>query len=322
VLRWIAVFLTAATLFAADHRTEGASTGGIELRGRLDGEARSRWLQVTIFGVESPYKDSAPVSPGGEFRFRSLSPGDYTIAVVGEGWEIRRTVVVSEALADRDRIIRSTIPITLSGASGNGNGIVSVQELMIPKKASALYADAQKRLAERDSEGAVRALEQAVALAPEFPAAWNGLGVIAFQSGEDLEAERLFRRALQADPGSFEAAVNLGGVLLKKGWNREALVYNTIAVQTRPEDALSNAQLGMTHFQHGDYDLAEPYLVAAKKLDPAHFTEPQLFLAEIYARRGDRSGAIRELEDLLAHRPGGASSETIRRELEKLKSGK
>ncbi len=308
----------AATLFAADRGPDLK----LELHGRISGDAPDRWFQVTVFGVESLYKDSMPVSADGEFRFRSLAPGNYTIAVVaGTTGEVRRTVVVSAALADPDGIIRTTIPFTLAEASRNAGGVVSVQELSIPPKASAWYADAQKRLADHDAADAVRDLEQAVTLAPEFPAAWNALGVISSQSGDELEAERYFRRALQSDPGSFEAAVNLGGLLLKKGWNREALVYNTIAVQTRPEDAQSNAQLGMTHFQHGDFDLAERYLLAAKKLDPAYFSQPQLFLAEIYARRGDRSGAIRELEELLALRPDGPSAETVRRELHKLQSG-
>ncbi|MGH9594629.1 MAG: tetratricopeptide repeat protein, partial [Bryobacteraceae bacterium] len=257
------------------------------------------------------------------FRFRSLPPGNYTLAVTAEALhEIRRTVVVSAALADRDGIIHVTVPFSFEEAFDNGSGVVSVQQLMIPKKASAWYADAQKRLVERDAAGAVHDLQQAVDLAPQFSAAWNALGVICFQNDDDLEAERFFRRALQADPGSFDAIVNLGGVLLKKGWNGEALVYNLGAVELRPKDALANAQLGMTYFQHGDFDRAEPYLLATAKLDPAHFSQPQLFLAEIYARRGDRSGAIRELEELLALRPDGPSAETIRRELHKLQGGK
>jgi Tfp pilus assembly protein PilF len=302
------------TSFAADAK--------LELRGRISGAETGRWFQVTVFSVESPYKDSEPVSSDGEFRFRSLTPGNYTVAVTGkDSSEIRRTVVVSAALADREGVIRTTIPYTSTQASNNGSGIVSVQQLALPKKASAWYADAQKRLADHDAAGATRDLMQAVELAPEYSAAWNALGVISFQSGDDLEAERFFRRAMQSDPGSFEASVNLGGVLLKKGWNGEALIYNQIAAQSRPQDALANAQLGMTYFQHGDFEQAERYLIAAKKLDPAHFTQPQLFLAEIFIRRGDRAGAARELEELLLLRPDSPTAETIRRELRKLQDG-
>jgi tetratricopeptide (TPR) repeat protein len=68
----------------------------------------------------------------------------------------------------------------------------------------------------------------------------------------------------------------------------------------------------MNYFKLDQFDEAEQYLLAAQRLDPAHFSQPQLFLADIYARRGNRSAAIRELEDLLALRPDGPLSASIR----------
>jgi tetratricopeptide (TPR) repeat protein len=117
---------------------------------------------------------------------------------------------------------------------------------------------------------------------------------------------------------AFEPLVNLGGVLLKKNAPVDALLFNQRAVEGRPKDALANAQLGMTYFQLQDFDRAEQYLLEAQRLDPAQFSQPQLFLAEIYARRGNRSAAIRELEDLLAIRPDGPLSDRIRSNLAQL----
>jgi tetratricopeptide (TPR) repeat protein len=71
----------------------------------------------------------------------------------------------------------------------------------------------------------------------------------------------------------------------------------------------------MNYFKLDEFDEAERYLMAAKRLDPAHFSQPQVFLAAIYARRGNRSAAIRELQDLLAIRPDGPLSDNIRRDL-------
>ena len=116
--------------------------------------------------------------------------------------------------------------------------------------------------------------------------------------------------------------MNLGGVLLKKAREEassaEALPFNQRAVQDRPEDALANAQLGMTYFKLDQFDQAEQYLLAAKRLDPAHFTQPQIFLADIYTRRGNRRAAIKELEDVLAIRPDGPLSDSIRHNLAQL----
>ena len=146
--------------------------------------------------------ESAEVNRAGEFRFRSLAPGNYTVAVVRNGLgEVRRTVVVSAAVADPSGVVHATIPYTSAEAAANPNGgVVSVHQLSIPGNASAKYADAQKRLAAHDPEGAVRHSGGGRRRRTQVSAAWNALGVIAFQTGDDDRAETLFRKALAADP--------------------------------------------------------------------------------------------------------------------------
>jgi tetratricopeptide (TPR) repeat protein len=324
VLRGTLWLWIAATAFAANVSTNPPATQNVEpnleLRGHIEAEAgRARNIQVTLFGVESPYRDTVESDHGGNFRFRGLAPGNYTVALLREGLgEVRRTVVVSAALADKHGVVKATIPWAPAEAVNNGGGAVSAQRLMVPEDAEAKYAEAKERLAQHDTQGAVQSLQAAVLLAPRFAAAWNSLGVIAFQSGDDDQAEKYFEKSLSAEPDSFEPLVNLGGVMLKEGRNQEALRYNQRAVAEHPLDALANAQLGMSYFQLHDYDQAEQYLTAAKKQDPALFTQPQLFLAEIYARRGDRASAIRELQELLAQRPDGPMAQRVQRSLESL----
>lgn len=302
-----AALISAASLPAPD----------LELDGKITGASSTRALRVNLFSVERPYAESAAVNRAGEFHFRALAPGNYTIAVVRNGLgEIRRTVVVSTAVADKSGVVHTTIPYSPSEAASNpSGGVVSVRQLAIPGNASAKYTEAQRRLAGRDPEGAVHSLEEAVAIAPHFSSAWNALGVIAFQTGEVERAETCFRKALAADPSAFEPLVNLGGLLLKRNAFIDALLFNRTAVEQRPEDALANAQLGMNYFKLDEFDEAERYLVAAKRQDPAHFSQPQVFLAAIYARRGNRRAAIQELQDVLAIRPDGPLSENIRRDL-------
>jgi Flp pilus assembly protein TadD len=318
----LAALVISTGLFAAD-RSPAAITS-LDLQGKITGTGSLRSLRVNLFAVETPYAESSEVNRSGEFRFRSLAPGNYTVAVVRKDLgEVRRTVVISPAVADPSGVVHTTIPYTSAEAASNPTGgVVSVHQLSIPGNAAAKYADAQKRLAVHDPQGAVRALEESVALAPEFSTAWNALGVIAFQTGDDERAEILFRKAIAADPDSFEPLVNLAGVLLKKNASAEALPFNQRAVRDRPEDALANAQLGMNYFKLDQFDQAEQYLQAAKRLDPAHFTQPQVFLADIYARRGNRRAAIKELEDVLALRPDGPLSDRIRHNLAQLSAAR
>jgi tetratricopeptide (TPR) repeat protein len=163
-------------------------------------------------------------------------------------------------------------------------------------------------------------LERAVELAPQFSTAWNDLGTIAYYARQYERAEICFRKALAADPDSFEALVNLGGVLLNLSKHDEALRCNSIAVRRRPGDALANSQLGLAYSVAGDFDLAVKYLQNAKRIDPGHFSNPQLALAEIYLRQNQRAAAAQEYRDFLRRHPDAPQAAGVRESLAKLEN--
>ncbi len=282
-----------------------AQTVRYELRGRLKpGTRASVWLH----GAITPFDDSTLADDEGSFRFRDLPPGTYTLGafVPGRG-ELRRTIEVGPSLADAKGRIELVVDLESaqfeSRESLRRGTLVSARELAIPERANREYSEAAKRLGKRDVPGAVAHLKRAVEIAPQFSAAWNYLGTIAYQTQNYPGAENYFRRALEADPKAYEPLVNLGGVLVNLQKFDEALQYNRHAVLTRPSDALANAQLGMTYFYLGNAELSRKYLTAATQIDPGHFSHPQLMLAEIYVRRGDRSAAANQLEEFLKYHP-------------------
>ena len=99
----------------------------------------------------------------------------------------------------------------------------------------------------------------------------------------------------------------------------EALEVNVHATLTRPNDALANSQLGMTYFELGQFDSAVKYLERARQIDAAHFSHPQLFLAEIHLRRGQKGEAATMLEDFLQHHPDYPRAEIMRRHIVELR---
>ena len=113
----------------------------------------------------------------------------------------------------------------------------------------------------------------------------------------------------------YEPLVNLGGVLINLHKLDEALDLNVHAVLARPNDALANSQLGMTYFAVGSFDAAAKYLERARKIDPAHFSHPQLFLAEIHLRRGKTSAAADDLEDFLRQHPDYPQAAKMRQKI-------
>ena len=299
-----------------------AETARFELRGRLLPATRA---SVWLHGATAPFEDTTLAGEDGHFRFRDLLAGTYTLGafVPGRG-EMRRTIEVGPSQADAKKRIELTVELRdgefESRDSLRRQAMVSAKELAIPERAHREYEEAERRLARRDVEGAVAHFERAVELAPQFSEAWNHLGTIAYQARDYTRAETCFRKALDADPNSFQPLVNLGGVSINLGKFEEALQYNLYAALTRPNDALANSQLGMSYFYLGKLDLAQKYLTAAKRFDPAHFSHPQLMLAEIALRRQDRAAAAGEMEEFLQHHPDSPEAVGIKEKLTQLRA--
>src|ERR1017187_10323978 len=295
-------------------------TARYELRGRLLPATRA---SVRLDGATAPFEDSTLAGDDGRFRFRGLLAGAYTLGafVPGRG-EMRRTVEVGPSHADARKRIELTVEMRdaefESRDSLRRGAMVSARALAIPERAHREYEEAEKRLARRDVEGAVAHLERAVELAPQFSEVWNHLGTIAYQSRDYARAETCFRKALEADPAAFQPLVNLGGVSINLSKFEQALQYNLYAALTRPNDALANSQLGMTYFYLDKLELARKYLTTAKRLDPAHFSHPQLVLAEIGLRRQDRTAAVAELAEFLQYHPDAPEAGQIKQKLAQL----
>ena len=141
-------------------------------------------------------------------------------------------------------------------------------------------------------------------IAPQFVAAWNNLGTIAYQSRDYATAEKHFRRALSEDPAAYEPLVNLGGALLTLMKADEALPVQPLRRAQPPQ-----RRPGQRAARH---DLLRPREAStwprstsslARQLDPGHFSHPQLTLAEVYLRRKQYGRAAGELEDFLRRHP-------------------
>jgi tetratricopeptide (TPR) repeat protein len=291
-----------------------------ELSGRISPPAGAR---VTLFAAATPFSTTTLMDLRGRFRFRKLRPGLYTIAIFSRRrGEARRTVEIGPALADSQGRISITLDLKDDDfvfASALNRHKVSARQLSIPAAAIRDYEEAQKDLGHSDSEAAAKHLEHAVDLAPQFSAAWNSLGVIAYQTRKYDRAEECFRKAVEADPALYEPLVNLGGVTLTLHKLDDAMNYNLKAVLERPNDALANAQLGMTYYSLGQLDLAVKHLERARQIDPASFTLPQLSLFEIHYQRGERREAAEDLEDFLTHHPDWTQAAKMRETIASLR---
>jgi tetratricopeptide (TPR) repeat protein len=293
---------------------------GYELTGHIEPPAP---VHIFLHGATAPFEISAESGADGRFRLRKLPAGTYTLVVsTATRGEALQTVELSAGTVDSKGRLDIALRIDDSRLESDGartpGATVSAAILSIPDHAMKEYQEAQKCLRRNESDRASAHLRRVVEIAPRFVSAWNQLGTIAYQTHRYSEAETNFRRGLDIDPAAFEPLVNLGGVLLNLGRPREAVTYNQRAVARRPNDALANSQLGLSYFGLNDLDPAEKYLKIAVQFDPAHFSHPQLPLAEIYLRRGDRPSALRVLRDFVERHPDSPQAAGVRQKVAEL----
>ena len=291
-----------------------------DLSGRLHPEERA---SVTLFGDAFPFTASTLSEEDGRFQFKKLRAGAYTVSIfTPDRGEARKTIEIGPSAADaRGRI---ALDITFQDSdfaladSLRRRHSVSTAQLAIPAKAQRDYEEAHRDLTRHDADGAMRRLEEAVALAPQFVDAWNELGTIAYQTQHYDRAEEYFRAALERDPQAYEPLVNLGGVLVTVNRAGEAWRYNAMAVAARPNDALAHSQMGLNSFELGDLAGGAKELERARAIDPAHFSHPQLLLAEIYARQGAKSAAADMLAEFLRYHPDWPQGPQLRAKIAEL----
>lgn len=310
----LSIWLAAAIVSAA------ADSRRFELAGRIEpAEAAS----VSITSASSSFSSVTRTDAGGRFRFRNLAAGEYVVTVFVAGRGLARvSTPVGPGTADaRNRV---SLTLRLKDADFDRSAlalrhVAPAGQLAVPGEAQREFERALADLERTDAAAAAKRLERAVALAPRFSAAWNLLGTIAYHASDYARAEECFRESLAADPGNYDPLVNLGGVLINRNRLDEAIGLNLRAVLARPSDALANAQLGLAYFHAGALELAEKYLVRARDLDPAHFSHPQLTLAEIHLRQGRRQAAAGDLEDFLARHPDYPTAARMREKIAELR---
>ena len=137
---------------------------------------------------------------------------------------------------------------------------------------------------------------------PEAWIAWNNLGLILYQQGDEEAALAHYTRAVELHPRYPEARYNLGILQARRGELEEARRNLAISAGLRPDNPDTHLQLGLVLAQLGSLPEAESELRAATDLAPAS-RDAQLNLGVVLARQGRMSDAAARFGRCGAARP-------------------
>jgi tetratricopeptide (TPR) repeat protein len=208
------------------------------------------------------------------------------------------------------------IVIRPDGAHGAG-AVVTAQSLAVPKPARKLFESAQTEIRSGKTDRARQHLEKAVAVYPEFAAAWCALGKLQVASGGLDSARASFERALHADPNQVDPYLQLATVAL---WDRRWQEAADLSAKALDLDPVDYPQLflyaAMANYNLRKTEMAERNIERAQVLDSRHaFPQIEYMAGVILAGRKDYAAAATHLRAYLKLAPDAEDAGSARTRL-------
>ncbi len=160
-----------------------------------------------------------------------------------------------------------------------------------------------------ETQRAQQRFTQALANAPENPAAWYSMGYFWEVMGDNAKAEPYFKKAISIDPQNGNAKNNYGTFLCHAGRYKEGIYQFKAAINTpnylNQTGAYEN--IGLCSMKIPDYKMAKEYLTRAVSQNP-NLTESLEGLAEISYKEKSYTAACNYLKryKILAAKPSNA----------------
>jgi Tfp pilus assembly protein PilF len=333
----ITLILVYASSVVAQVGTDSTGTGGRHvIQGRLYfPSGRRADIRVRVKLQSSNTGDLAVMADiNGNFAFKGLAPGSYTVIVEGgdEFETARESVYIDTDIRTPTGI--SPPPITRPytvliylQAKRNANelgkpGVLNAALANVPLEARNLYLQALDSIRLGDSKKAIEQLRAALALYPDFGLALNELGVQYLRLSETAKATEALSHAVKIAPDAFPPRLNYGIALLEKRSFAEAEEQLRQALKRNDASPLAHYYLGLTLLNLRSYDEAERELQRSIELGGDQLSLAHKYLGGLYWRNKDYKRAATELEVYLKLSPKAPDAEQIRITIKELRGKK
>jgi len=324
---FVSTSLLAQTNQNPQRRVETYIRGKVIVANNRDGDQRIevRLEKTTVQVLQTTYTDAA-----GNFEFRNLAPGSYYVSVELEGYEpVRQTVDVFSNLGNNSVTIFLSKPaVTIkerpTGLDADDPDIIDVSQMKenLPKKAVQDYEKAIDEKKKGRIESAVKLLEDAIHLAPNFFHAHNNLGILYLSAKRYADAEREFKQSHVLNPKTERPLVNLGSLYIEEAALQKAdkesagkLLDQALdnleqSVKLNPHSAIGYFLLGQANYRSSFLEEAEAAFKKAHDINPS-LSAARLMLANIYVQESRWTDVLDNLDAYLKENPKAADRASV-----------
>ena len=277
-----------------------------------DGSLPSRELRFTMAidngRIETFFTDSK-----GKFlltRLLGLNPNaEYRITVLSDGTSFDTTYYSFKEYSGV-----YYIPIYLKAVSFPATLPAKVIDLAefdvrVPEEAKQAYAGAMRAFTEGQREDAIRGLERALTIYPDYFRALNDLGVIYMKLDRLDDASRMFERASKIAPRVYHPRLNLGIIQTRRGKYKEAValldaLYKENQSISEVRIALADVLIALNRLDEAELHLRKALLDS--KLDRGTAGDAHYRLGLLLNKRQKYEAAVVELSQAVELIPDSA----------------
>jgi tetratricopeptide (TPR) repeat protein len=185
----------------------------------------------------------------------------------------------------------------------NAGAVLDDAVARAPEWPAAHFEHGKYWLRRDDMTAAAAAFGRCVALMPTFTSAAANWGATLGELDRPDEALAAFSTALESDPDNPQALNNVGVVSRELGRLAESEAAFRRAIGLTPDLAFGHYNLGHTLFLQGRYQASLASYQAGQRLDPARNPVQASRLALARLATGDAHGALRDLRGCTANLP-------------------
>ncbi len=310
----------ALLLFAALTHAQGAHT----LQGKVtlpDGNAPPYSVKITLnYNGRYVYETFTDLS--GRFTFSSLRRGRYELIANGDEatTETTKTIAEVSAFGNAPQTFTQNIQLRLKKPDASQPaGTISAEEFdeNISEDARRKYRKAIKDAKEDKPSQAIKNLNEAIALAPDFYLAHVVLGEQLDKLKQYEQAAQSYQKAIALKPDRAAAHFGLGASLVKWKKYDEARAPLRRSLELQETSAASHLFLGLAEMMMNNFNDAERHLLRAYELDKPSIAH--IYLANIYEQQGEPRKAIEHLQAYLKENPNTPNAHQLNGAIDKLR---
>jgi tetratricopeptide (TPR) repeat protein len=272
--------------------TDPFSKNGTGIQGRLIPGPNTR-VQIELY-ENGARVDSAFSQSDGSFNFpRAKSGTRYEVRIVlGSNIEFRQEMDFQPGIPAMIQINVPQYLHTLNPSEKASGGLISVANLMAPKKAVQEFEKGRELGLKKKYDEGMEHLQKAIGIYAKYPDAYNEMGLIEKRQEHLPQAVDMFHKAIDADPKWTGPYLNLAQIQMAQKDYPEMFKTTGKVLELDPNIGMAHYMQSIGFLNTKKLDDAEKEALLAEKDESTKIAQIQLVLGNVYEMRGNSADAI------------------------------